>query len=114
MTFKCDLLVRPATPLAAPPPFAPAQVIQLLDGGGEAQQVVQLLVSEETGGGHLHLQTIGEVPQGANAVLHDLTHVLQLLTGNQCPPRTQNQHMRCLNPTGSRPLCILLIFDQQI
>lgn len=74
MRFKCDLLVRPATPLAAPPPFAPAQIIQLLDRGGESQQVVQLLASKETGGGHLHLQTVGEVPQGADAVLHDLTH----------------------------------------
>lgn len=72
MIFKYDLLIRPATPLAASPPFAPAQIIQLLDRGGEAKQVVQLLVSEETGGGHFHLQTIGEVPQGADAVLHDL------------------------------------------
>lgn len=74
MRFKRDLLVRPATPLAAPPPFAPAQIIQLLDRAGESQQVVQLLASKETGGGHLHLQTVGEVPQGADAVLHDLTH----------------------------------------
>lgn len=87
MTFKYDLLFRPATPLVAPSPFAPAQVIQLLDGGGEAQQIVQLLVSEETGGGHLHLQTVGEVPQSADAVLHNLTHILQVITGNQCPPQ---------------------------
>lgn len=66
------LVIGPATPLPAAPPLAPAEVVQLLDWGGEAQQRVQLLVAEETRGRHLHLQPVREVPQGADAVLHDL------------------------------------------
>lgn len=72
------LVIRPAAPFPAPPPFAPAEVVQLLGWGGEAQQGVQLLVAKEAGGGHLHLQAVREVPQGADAVLHDLrreTHI---------------------------------------
>lgn len=64
--------VGPAAPLPAAPPLAPAEVVQLLARGGEPQQGVQLLVAEETGGGHLHLQAVREVPQGAHAVLHNL------------------------------------------
>lgn len=67
-----DLVVGPTAPLPAAPPLAPAEVVQLLGRGGEAQQGVQLLVAEETGGGHLHFQAVREVPQGADAVLHDL------------------------------------------
>lgn len=114
MIFKYDLLVRPATPLAASLPFAPAQIIQILDRGGEAKQVVQLLVSEETGGGHLHLQTIGEVPQGADAVLHDLMRdgrVNNQHRGQITTLRMLTFKVSQLSQTASHPLCILSIIS---
>lgn len=120
MIFKYDLLVRPATPLAASPPFAPAQIIQILDRGGEAKQVVQLLVSEETGGGHLHLQTIGEVPQGADAVLHDLMRDGSVYRKANFTVSNQDQittlriisfQVNQLKQAGSHPLCILYIIS---
>ena len=70
--LRSYLVVGPAAPLPATPPLPPAEVVQLLGRGGEAQQGVQLLVAEQTRGGHLHLQPVREVPQGADAVLHDL------------------------------------------
>lgn len=64
--------VGPAASLPATPPLAPAEVVQLLGWGGEPQQGVQLLVAEEARGGHLHLQAVRKVPQGADTVLHYL------------------------------------------
>ena len=71
-SVRSYLVIGPAAPLPAAPPLPPAEVVQLLGRGGEAQQGVQLLVAEQTRGGHLHLQPVREVPQGADAVLHDL------------------------------------------
>ena len=66
------LVIGPAAALPPAPPLAPAEVVQLLARKGEAQEGVELLVAEETRGGHLHLQPVREVPQGADAVLHNL------------------------------------------
>lgn len=67
-----NLVIWPAAPLPTPSPLAPAEVVQLLDWGGEAQQRVQLLVAQQARGRHLHLQPVREVPQSADAVLYDL------------------------------------------
>lgn len=75
MDFLCSsfyLVIGPATSLPAPLPLAPAKVVQLLGWKRKAQESVQLLVAEEARGGHLHLQSVREVSQGAYTVLYNL------------------------------------------
>lgn len=51
---------------------SPAAGISLFTGRLVAQQTVQLLPPHQQGRRYLQLQTIREVPQSANAVLHNL------------------------------------------